>query len=180
MILLARRTYSYLLAVSPETGQTLWKVNREAGVAGAHHDGLDPQRMLVLMVVALTAGGLGSMVVLARRYTLRPKDLYMGSAIGVFNLGALGIIGKSAVQHRQAHKLTSVERAFLENLEAFIRPHSGKQGWLVVGFQRLCHDPLLPATVAESAVSRWARSTPISAGVTPEIREACPTERGRS
>ena len=33
VILLTRRTYSYLLAVSPDTGQTLWKVDREAGVA---------------------------------------------------------------------------------------------------------------------------------------------------
>ena len=57
-----------------------------------HYDGLDPQRMLVLLVVALTAGGLGSLVVLFKRYPVRGKDLVMGSAIGIFNLGALGVM----------------------------------------------------------------------------------------
>ncbi len=33
VVLLTRRTYSYLLAVAPETGDTLWKADREAGVA---------------------------------------------------------------------------------------------------------------------------------------------------
>ena len=33
VVLLTRRTYSYLLAVAPATGDTLWKVDREAGVA---------------------------------------------------------------------------------------------------------------------------------------------------
>ena len=33
VVLLARRTYSYLLAVAPDTGDTLWKADREAGVA---------------------------------------------------------------------------------------------------------------------------------------------------
>jgi len=55
-----------------------------------HHHGLDPQRMQVLMVVAFTSGGLGSLVVLARRIPVRRKDLYMGTAIGIYNLGALG------------------------------------------------------------------------------------------
>ncbi len=33
VVLLARRTYSYLLAVSRETGETLWQADREPGVA---------------------------------------------------------------------------------------------------------------------------------------------------
>ncbi len=33
VVLLTRRTYSYLLAVAPETGDTLWKADRDAGVA---------------------------------------------------------------------------------------------------------------------------------------------------
>ena len=33
VVLLTRRTYSYLLAVAPATGATLWKADREAGVA---------------------------------------------------------------------------------------------------------------------------------------------------
>ncbi len=33
VILLTRRTYSYLLAVDPATGETLWKADREPGVA---------------------------------------------------------------------------------------------------------------------------------------------------
>ena len=33
VVLLTRRTYSYLLAVAPDTGDTLWKADREAGVA---------------------------------------------------------------------------------------------------------------------------------------------------
>lgn len=33
VVLLTRRTYSYLLAVAPDTGETLWKADREAGVA---------------------------------------------------------------------------------------------------------------------------------------------------
>ena len=33
VVLLTRRTYSYLLAVDPETGETRWKVDREPGVA---------------------------------------------------------------------------------------------------------------------------------------------------
>ena len=33
MILLTRRTYSYLLAVDPQTGETVWKADREPGVA---------------------------------------------------------------------------------------------------------------------------------------------------
>ena len=57
-----------------------------------HHDGLDPEWMLVLLVVAFTAGGFGSLVILLKRYTPRSKDLMMGTAIGLFNLGALGIM----------------------------------------------------------------------------------------
>jgi hypothetical protein len=57
-----------------------------------HHDGLDRQRMLVLLVVAFTAGGSGSLVILLKRYKPRRKDLVMGTAIGLFNLGALGIM----------------------------------------------------------------------------------------
>lgn len=33
VVLLTRRTYSYLLAVAPDTGETLWKTDREPGVA---------------------------------------------------------------------------------------------------------------------------------------------------
>ena len=33
VVLLTRRTYSYLLAVAPDTGETLWKADREPGVA---------------------------------------------------------------------------------------------------------------------------------------------------
>ena len=33
VVLLTRRTYSYLLAVDPATGETLWKADREPGVA---------------------------------------------------------------------------------------------------------------------------------------------------
>ena len=33
VVLLTRRTYSYLRAVAPDTGDTLWKADREAGVA---------------------------------------------------------------------------------------------------------------------------------------------------
>ena len=33
VVLLTRRTYSYLLAVEPATGETLWKADREPGVA---------------------------------------------------------------------------------------------------------------------------------------------------
>lgn len=33
VVMLARRTYSYLLAVNPATGETLWKADRDPGVA---------------------------------------------------------------------------------------------------------------------------------------------------
>ena len=33
VVLLTRRTYSYLLAVDPATGETLWKADRKPGVA---------------------------------------------------------------------------------------------------------------------------------------------------
>ena len=83
-----------------------------------HHDGLDPQRMLVLLVVAFTAGGLGSLVILARRYKPRRKDLLMGTAIGLFNLGALGVM-LTALAHVPSTVFWSVQGCAVVMMDNF-------------------------------------------------------------
>ncbi|MEC8933102.1 MAG: EamA family transporter [Candidatus Latescibacterota bacterium] len=57
-----------------------------------HYAGLDSQRLIVLMLCAVTAGGLGGGIVLLTRYRPQARDLWMGSAIGIYNLVALAVL----------------------------------------------------------------------------------------
>lgn len=59
------------------------------GMRWIHYAGLDDQRQLVLLVIALTAGSLGAVFVLILRLRPRPDDLRMGAGIGLFNMFAL-------------------------------------------------------------------------------------------
>ena len=54
-----------------------------------HYAGLDPQRQLVLLVISFVAGSLGTVYIVLRRIRPRPRDLAMGTGIGLYNLVAL-------------------------------------------------------------------------------------------
>ncbi len=63
-----------------------------ATLGWVHHAGLDEQRLLVLLVIGFTAGGLGCVVIALQRSRPRAQDLYMGAGIGFYNLLALFMV----------------------------------------------------------------------------------------
>ena len=63
-----------------------------ACIGWVHYAGLDAQRMHVLLVVAATAGILGSILIVFRRHRPRRQDVRMGTGIGLYNLAALGVV----------------------------------------------------------------------------------------
>ena len=65
-----------------------------------HYADLDPLRMHVLCITALTAGLLGALFVVCRRRRPTSRELAMGLGIGLFNLVALGA-SLTALSHFQ-------------------------------------------------------------------------------
>ncbi len=57
-----------------------------------HYAGLDEQYLVVLMICAAVAGGIGSAIVALSRHSLQRRDIWMGSAIGLYNLLALAVL----------------------------------------------------------------------------------------
>ena len=62
------------------------------GMRWVHYAGLDEERQLVLMVIALTAGTLGALLAFLWRLRPRSVDLRMGAGIGLFNMAALLVV----------------------------------------------------------------------------------------
>jgi multidrug transporter EmrE-like cation transporter len=57
-----------------------------------HYAGLDAQHLVVLMICAAVAGGIGSGIVVLGPQRPQARDLVMGGAIGLYNLLALAVI----------------------------------------------------------------------------------------
>ena len=91
-----------------------------ACIAWVHHAGLDDQRLIVLTVVAFTAGLLGTLVVLTRQHRMRLLDLRMGATVGLINLGALTatLTALSQVPATVFFAVTGCAVVILDNLSA--------------------------------------------------------------
>jgi drug/metabolite transporter (DMT)-like permease len=85
-----------------------------------HYAGLDPYRLNVLMVIGATAGTLGWIFVLIRRQTFRPKDVYVGLGIGLYNTLALSVVltALSVVPGTVYFPIVGCSVVLLDNLSA--------------------------------------------------------------
>ena len=105
LVLMTRRPAA---AQAPGADNSLWLILAIFGLQGishcclrwVHYADLDPLRMHVLCITALTAGLLGALFVAFHRQWPTTRELTMGMGIGLFNLVALGA-SLTALSHFQ-------------------------------------------------------------------------------